>query len=223
MSAPNLKSRPAVDRAAELGTKIIERRELWAELPSDRARTFTRAGVDAFAERGFHGTNLRRIADGTGLSTAALYVHFASKEDLLFEICRSGFEVTEEIVGEATAIADPAEALMVLMYAFTAWQAQHHTTARVVYYESEALTPEHGAELLKIRSRVEHRVRETIQSGIDQGTFMPGAVGGTGAALLSLGVDVARWYGPHAPYTPDQLGRLYCTLGARIVGIADAA
>ncbi len=41
------------------------------------------AGLDLFAERGFHGTSIRDIAKAVAISEASLYHHFASKELLL--------------------------------------------------------------------------------------------------------------------------------------------
>lgn len=209
-----------LDRAAQIGAALVTGRDPWAAVPSSTARTIILAGISAFAERGFHGTNLRRITDGTGLSTAALYVHFSSKEDLLFEISRRGYLATAEIIREAVDRPDPLEALQVLVYAFTRWQAEQHTTARVVFYQDEALSAEHAAELRTLRRGCDQRIRTLVEQGIADGTFRSGDPRGISAALLSLSVDVARWYGPHAPYSPDELGRLYCELAGRMLGVA---
>ena len=42
--------------------------------------------LDLFTERGFDRTSLREIAERLGLTKAALYYHFASKEDILMEL-----------------------------------------------------------------------------------------------------------------------------------------
>ena len=44
------------------------------------------AALDAFAEEGYHGSTTRTISARAGLSPAALYVHFSSKSELLFEL-----------------------------------------------------------------------------------------------------------------------------------------
>ena len=58
------------------------------EAPVDARRTDTRERIVAtaaglFAERGFAGTSIRDISDALGLTKAALYYHFASKEEIL--------------------------------------------------------------------------------------------------------------------------------------------
>ena len=59
-----------------------------AEVAVDARRTDTRerivtAASGLFAERGFAGTSIRDISDALGLTKAALYYHFASKEEIL--------------------------------------------------------------------------------------------------------------------------------------------
>lgn len=53
-----------------------------------RAR-LVRAGAEVFAERGFAGASVSRIAQQAGLTLGAMYFHFANKEALAREIVRS--------------------------------------------------------------------------------------------------------------------------------------
>ena len=41
-----------------------------------------------FVEHGYEGATIRKIADEVGLSSTALYMHFADKSEMLHEICR---------------------------------------------------------------------------------------------------------------------------------------
>ena len=62
-----------------------------------------------FVEHGYEGATIRKIADEVGLSSTALYMHFAEKGEILHEICRGAFErlicENREIAGEN----EPAE------------------------------------------------------------------------------------------------------------------
>ena len=42
--------------------------------------------LELFTEQGYEKTSLRQIAERLGFSKAAIYYHFASKEDILFEL-----------------------------------------------------------------------------------------------------------------------------------------
>jgi AcrR family transcriptional regulator len=44
------------------------------------------AALDLFIEKGFDGTSLREIAEQLGFTKAALYYHFASKDDILMAL-----------------------------------------------------------------------------------------------------------------------------------------
>lgn len=207
---------------ARAGAELLARADLWTEWPSAAQRAIVRGALDSFAERGFHGTTLKHIAHGSGLSTAALYVHFASKEELLFALSRRGHTVALELVRAAAREAEPARAMRVLVYAFTRWHAEERTVARVVQYEQGALAAEHAGIVGILRRDTERTVRELITRGVGTGAFTVPDVQGTAAAVLSLGIDVARWFGPGGRWTPDALGLLYVELADRMLGVAPA-
>src|SRR5450631_2883623 len=53
---------------------------------SPSVRRLLLAAVDSFWKNGFHASSTRDIAKRAKLSPAAVYVHFKSKEELLFTI-----------------------------------------------------------------------------------------------------------------------------------------
>nr|WP_281268711.1 TetR/AcrR family transcriptional regulator [Vallicoccus soli] len=176
------------------------------------------AGVEAFAERGYHATTTRDIAARAGVSAGALYVHFRSKEELLHAICRRGHERALALVGEAVAGADGPEArLRAYVRTFTSWHAREHLVARVVQDELDALDPEHFAEVAARRRELEHLLRGIVEDGVAAGAFAVDDVPAVALAVLSLGIDVARW-SPRSPgRSPEQVGDLYADLAVRMV------
>src|SRR5882724_5086871 len=63
------------------------------------------AAIATFSERGFHGTSTRDIAARAGMSPAALYVHFGSKEEVLYRIATSGLDITLGVMSAAASSA----------------------------------------------------------------------------------------------------------------------
>ncbi len=187
---------------------------------SDGARgRLVAAAIEAFAAKGFHGTTTRDIASAAGMSPAALYVHHKSKEDLLYLISRAGHESTLQLVRESVATSThPVEQLMAIVENFTAWHARGHTRARIVNYELSALSPEHLQEIAGLRRAIEQEVREVVETGVASGAFTTPDPRMTSLALLSLGVDVARWYRDEGDWTPEDIAAHYCELALRIVG-----
>lgn len=49
-----------------------------------------------FVEHGYEGATIRKIAEEVGLSSTALYMHFAEKGEILHEICRGAFSTLLE-------------------------------------------------------------------------------------------------------------------------------
>jgi AcrR family transcriptional regulator len=178
------------------------------------------AATAAFAERGYHATTTRDIAARAGMSPAAVYVHHSSKEDLLYLISREGHDRALAVLREADAAspsADPCDRLHAAVHAFTLWHAEHHTAARVVQYELAALSPEHRREIAERRRDIDAHMRDLITAGVDGGAFAVPDVAGTALALLSLAVDVARWYRDDGPRDAASVAELYADLAVRMV------
>ncbi|MFE6484634.1 TetR/AcrR family transcriptional regulator [Streptomyces sp. NPDC057757] len=194
-------------------------RQPWAEVTPDAARRLLVAAVEAFAERGYHATTTRDIAGRAGMSPAALYIHYKTKEELLHRISRIGHDKAIDILRTAAERDGSAgERLADAVRSFVRWHAAQHTTARVVQYELDALGPEARAEIVALRRQSDAAVRGIIQDGVSAGDFDVPDVPGTTLAVLSLCIDVARWFNVDGPRTPDEVGALYADLVLRMVG-----
>ncbi|WGY02861.1 TetR/AcrR family transcriptional regulator [Nocardioides sp. QY071] len=177
------------------------------------------AALTAFAERGFHATSTRDIAAAAGMSPAAVYVHHRSKEELLHQISRRGHEATLELVRSATAGSeDPVTQLSEVVRAFAVHHAQANTEARVVNYELASLSEEHLAEILRLRREIAAELRGVVERGVAGGAFDTPDPRMATTALLSLGIDIARWYREERDWSPEDVGAYYAELALRMVG-----
>ena len=186
---------------------------------SDAPARIVAAAVEAFAERGYHATTTRDIAARAGLSPAALYVHHPSKAALLGLISRNGHREALALVEAALAWAgsDPRDRLRTVVGDFTAWHARNHRTARVVQYELAALTPDDRQEVVALRRAIEGLLTGVIEDGVRAGVMDAGEPRRVARAVLSLGIDVARWFDPAGRDSPEALGALYADLALRMV------
>lgn len=208
-----------VDGAAAAGVGLLAVGDLWGDLVP-AARAILLSALDSFAARGFHATTLRHIAGGSGLSTAALYVHFRSKDDVLAAISRRGHRAALDLVEAAAALAPAEHAFRTMVYVFGRWHAEQRTLARVVQYELDALPAEDRAAVEALRRETGRAARRAVAAALGPGAAPDGPeVRGLATAVLSLGIDVARWYTPGGPYTPDGVGRLLCGLAPRMAGL----
>ncbi|MFJ3934646.1 MULTISPECIES: TetR/AcrR family transcriptional regulator [unclassified Streptomyces] len=195
----------------------------WDEVTPEAARKLLVAAVEAFAERGYHATTTRDIASRAGMSPAALYIHYKTKEELLHRISRIGHDKALEILSRSyRKEGAPSERLADAVRSFVRWHAGRHATARVVQYELDALSDAHRAEIIELRRETDAVVRRILDEGVAAGEFEVPDVPGTTVAVLSLCIDVARWFNTQGRRTPDEVGAFYADLVLRMVGARPA-
>jgi AcrR family transcriptional regulator len=192
----------------------------WSDSPySPVARQLLAAAIELFAEQGYHATKTRDIPARIGMSTGAMYAHFRSKEDLLFEISLTGHRKGVATLEAAAAdVTDPADQLARMVRAFSVYHARYHMIAKIVHYELYGMTPQHLEQILKLRRHTTRLIETVIDRGADGDAFTAPYVTATGRAVLSLCVDVARWYHDRRGETPEEIGDLNAQLALRMLG-----
>ncbi len=158
-----------------------------------------------FAESGFAGAHLQRIAEQVGVQKTALYYYFASKEALYVAVLRDMLEEFDRVVaGALDSEGTPVERLERLLDAVNALLAERRNYAQIlmrilmdrVVLEGQPLRPTIerlvGRQLAFYREGVEAGVfaklspRHVYQSVLGAAVFHY-ATGSFGAAVL--GVD----------------------------------
>ncbi len=183
-----------------------------------RARLLS-AAVSAFAAKGFHATTTRDIAAAAGISPAAMYVHHKSKEELLYLIALTGNQrVLSRLREVIAACAEPLDQVRHVVREFAYTHARDHEVARVINDELNALSAEHHAQIRALRREIVGEVRAMLDRGTAAGVIDPPDTGLAATALLSVGVDIARWYRPEGRWTPDYIADQYATMALRMLG-----
>jgi len=106
--------------------------------PNTKRPVIARVATSLFAERGIDGTSMRDIAEAAGVREAAIYRHFAGKDDLAREIFLSWYGWYS---GELRRIVNGPGELQdklreIVRHEFTA--ATDHSEAFVYFCENEA-------------------------------------------------------------------------------------
>jgi len=179
---------------------------------------FLDAAVDEFAEQGYGGATTRDIAARAHRSAAALYVHYPTKEDLLFAVCERAHEQALECLQAAyDSRTDPEDRLREMVSHFSVWHMDHVRSARVSQYELRALSPNHRAQILSHRREFHRVMRSALQAGVRVGVFDVDDVHRTAHSLLALGVDVVRWFDPDLESDVAGIARHNADLAVRMV------
>jgi len=171
------------------------------------------AARDEFFRVGYHGTSTRDIASAAGMSATAMYAHYASKEAMLFKLCLLGSGTALETLQKA---ADPAlsapRRLRSAVYAFAFWHAENHVLGRVAQWDITALEPQSFQVIASLRRETEAAMRRILVEGIEAGEFVVPDLAGTTLAILSLCIDIVRWYPSRTIHTPEQVAATYVAL-----------
>jgi AcrR family transcriptional regulator len=194
--------------------------ELWAHIEPESSRLLLLSALDAFLARGYHAATTREIAERAGMSPAAVYVHWEAKHDLLYEISRIGHRAVLDAVERALAQAsdDPAERVGSFVSAFASWHAENHALARVIQYEFKKLPRRRFRQIVAIRDRFEELMRDELGRGAAAGVFEVPDLEGTTLAVLSMCIDLARWYEPGEGHdSAEEVGELYAGLVLRML------
>jgi membrane-associated phospholipid phosphatase len=113
----------------------------------------------------------------------------------------------------------PVDRLREVTYAFVLWHARSHTIARVVNYELAALRPDHYDLIADLRRAIEREMREVVEAGIASGDFRSDRPAATALAILSLAVDLGRWFHDEGQWTPEDVAEHYSDLALRMVRV----
>ena len=93
-------------------------------MPRDGTQTrdrINRAALELFAEKGVDQTTIGDIARGAGISEGAIYRHYPSKDELIWQLFSSNYAALAERLDMLQAReADPRDKLRVLVQAFCA-------------------------------------------------------------------------------------------------------
>lgn len=188
------------------------------EAGAGAARRLLTAALECFSDRGFYATTTRDIAMRAGMSPSAMYVHYASKGEMLYRLSVLGHrDALRTVVASNVGVTDPRARLWRLVCDFAAWHARHYRLARVAQYELRSMPPERLGEIRALRQEVTSRLEDEVLRGIGEGVFSSPAAHETVRAILSLCIDIARWFRPAGPRSPEEIGGIYADLVIRML------
>ena len=132
------------------------------------------AALALIAEHGTRGLSLREAARNTGVSHAAAYRHFASKESLLAAIAEQGFrELTAQMRAAAAASAgDPGALLAATGRAYVEYGVKHPEHLQVMFSGAIGDLAAHP-ELARVSAESYQVLADTVAVGLAAGVLRP--------------------------------------------------
>lgn len=179
------------------------------------------AAARCMVDRGYFGTTIRDIAAEAGMTSAALYHHFASKQDILVEIMSRALTDARETTDAAVraAGASPMSRLRAAVHAWALFHAHRRDEALVGATEIRSLDAAHRSAVVARRDQQEDFFRQLVAEGIEAGEFGVRDPEIATRAILTMGTSIATWFDPEGRLSPDEIAHEFADLASGLVGL----
>ncbi|MCH8334381.1 MAG: TetR/AcrR family transcriptional regulator [Proteobacteria bacterium] len=135
-----------------------------------------RSAAAVFAEKGFHGSSTRDIAEHMGIKQGSLYYYFKSKEEALGEVCLFGIEDYADHMKVIAASDQSFESKLMATITSHLSSYRERNEALKVYNDERLYLPEEKRRNLKVlgsgyRQLLEEIFEEGVRSGVLRGSI----------------------------------------------------
>lgn len=168
---------------------------------------------DLFSKKGYERTSIRDISSHLGLTSAGLYHHFQSKQEMLFEIMNYPMEqALATMRRELPCIKDPEAKIAWIIRAQIRFYSENPSQTRVVVGERETLEAKY-AEIIKKKEKeyvglIKQNVKQILQKNRHASVTAEVAT----FCLLGMLDRVVHWYNPKGKVPPDELASNITTI-----------
>lgn len=182
-------------------------------IENPRQRILDQAGK-LFAENGYETSSLSALAMAMGMSKAAVYHYFQTKEQIYDAIILDTLSGLTDAVRQAVSQGSGARDRLKQFMSAHARYFEAHRNGFVVMLAgfSGMANSEFRAEAMALRDAHERQLRGIIEEGIASGEFRGVDPVTTGRAVLSLLSWMARWFKPDGGATAEELVTDYFNL-----------
>lgn len=144
-----------------------------AERIERRRRQVIASAAKILYETGYHGMVMQAVADDAGTSVGLIYQYFGGKSDVLRAVILDILEDFHRTVPPAMLAAgdDPEARIRAGFTTFCTTIDQKREATLLAYRESQTLTEEGRAELMRLETETIHPIREAVEDGIRSGAF----------------------------------------------------
>jgi TetR/AcrR family transcriptional regulator, cholesterol catabolism regulator len=171
-----------------------------------------------FAERGYHGTRIKDIAQAAGLSKPAVYHYVRSKEELLFALASETIQHHLVAAEEAASSSDdPVEALTAFIEAHLRGLFSKRASVAFALLEARSLPADQFRSIAELRGQYARKMEQLIRKGRDRGVLRRDVPERELSIALSNVLNGSLlWYRPQGEVEP--LGRLVSTVYLHGIG-----
>jgi TetR/AcrR family transcriptional regulator, cholesterol catabolism regulator len=130
------------------------------------------AAAAVFAEKGYHGSSTKDIADRLGIRQGSLYYYFESKEAALEEVCKIGVEgFVQQLEAILASDLQPAEMLRAAVHNHLDPLEDRPNYVRVFQRQRHELPPARRRTISAVARHYEKLLQTMFERGVAAGAF----------------------------------------------------
>lgn len=166
-----------------------------------------------FREKGYPGANLRELARRAGIQGGSIYHHFASKQEILFQLMdHTMSDMIERLTERLASTRTPLEKLRTTVY----FHIEYHVTGPDRTYitdeELRNLEPENYLKVVAKRDRYQKIIENILRSGKEEGNWQLDEPKLYTRALIKMCAGVSTWFKPEGEMNIEQIAEAYANL-----------
>jgi len=143
----------------------------------ERAALILQAAEEVLAEKGYHDTSMDEIAARVGVAKGTVYLHFPSKEDLVFALFEQELVTSQQMIEQAVATTEPAREKLehILQHTYQGLPGKRMQLLRALFNSMDArqLLQEKKLHLRDRMERLAAIIRGVLEEGKAAGEFDP--------------------------------------------------
>lgn len=142
--------------------------------PEPRRQEILSAAIRVFAKNGYHNTEVKRIAEVTGIAKGTVYLYFQTKQDLFMAVVTHAVEsLAERIDAEVQGAAEPVEKIKAVVRAYFRFFDEEGALVEILTQERTGSFRRAEQAYCRMFAKNAWRLEKIIREGVAQGTFRP--------------------------------------------------
>ena len=178
-------------------------------MKEEKRKLIRNAAATVFAERGFKSATTRDIARSAGISPAAVYYYFDSKEDLLYQILEetisTGLSLIQEIEGSRKSLKEKLSDILKIH----TQAAVDFNKMKLLVHNQDALNPEHKEKIKEKQRIYANSLIKVLEALKAEGKITDLDTKACAFAFFGMVSWAYRWYDPKGKISPARLSEIF--------------
>jgi len=193
--------------------------ELRGDVLNLKRERILREAAAMFYQRGYMQTTMDAIAERMGATKPFVYYHFASKVEILVEICeRATADALAAAERALSTNASPSGKFEAFVRAFTREAMANHEFVAIYFREESSLPEDARVRINAMRKKISHRLRDLLATGVASGEFEVDDPGITALVVAGMSSYAFAWYREKGRLGLDTVTEQIVRMAMKVVG-----